>query len=36
MNQKPMEYHVEAVGHKEAFEFVRELIKNNVAMNGRA
>ena len=30
IDQKPLKDHMEAVGHKEAFEFVRELVKDNV------
>ena len=33
INQKPLKDHMEAVGHKEAFEFVSELTKNNVQMS---
>ena len=33
INQKPLKDHMEAVGHKEAFEFVSELTKNNVPMS---
>lgn len=29
IDQKPLKYHMEAVGHKEAFEFVSELVKGN-------
>lgn len=29
IDQKPLKDHMEAVGHKEAFEFVSELVKNN-------
>ncbi|MDD4689400.1 MAG: Fic family protein [Eubacteriales bacterium] len=29
IDQKPLKYHLEAVGHKEAFEFVSELVKGN-------
>lgn len=31
--QKPLKDHLEAVGHKEAFDFVVELTKNNVPMS---
>lgn len=30
--QKPLKYHMEAVGHKEAFEFVSELVKENTPL----
>ncbi|MBQ8690623.1 MAG: Fic family protein [Phascolarctobacterium sp.] len=30
IDKKPLKDHMEAVGHKEAFEFVSELVKNNV------
>ena len=30
IDKKPLKDHMEAVGHKEAFEFVRELVKDNV------
>lgn len=33
IDQKPLKDHMEAVGHKEAFEYVRELVKNNVAIS---
>ena len=33
IDQKPLKDHLEAVGHKEAFDFVVELTKNNVPMN---
>lgn len=33
IDQKPLKDHMEAVGHKEAFEFVSELTKNNVPMS---
>ena len=33
INQKPLKDHLEAVGHKEAFEFVSELTKNNVPIS---
>lgn len=31
--QKPLKDHMEAVGHKEAFEFVSELVKDNVPIS---
>lgn len=33
INQKPLKDHMEAVGHKEAFEFVSDLTKNKVPMS---
>lgn len=33
IDQKPLKDHMEAVGHKEAFEYVRELVKNNIPIN---
>lgn len=33
IDRKPLKDHMEAVGHKEAFEFVSELVKDNVPMN---
>lgn len=33
IDQKPLKDHMEAVGHKEAFEFVSELVKNNVPIS---
>lgn len=33
--QKPLKDHMEAVGHKEAFEFVSELVKNNEPISER-
>lgn len=33
IDQKPLKDHMEAIGHKEAFEFVRELVKENAPMN---
>lgn len=33
IDQKPLKDHMEAVGHKEAFEFVRELVKDNVPIS---
>lgn len=35
IDQKPLKDHMEAVGHKEAFEFVRELVKNNEPISER-
>ena len=32
INQKPLKYHMEAVGHKEAFDYVRELVKENAPL----
>lgn len=32
IDKKPLKDHMEAVGHKEAFDFVSELVKNNVAI----
>ena len=32
IDQKPLKDHMEAVGHKEAFEFVRELVKENAPL----
>ncbi len=32
IDQKPLKDHLEALGHKEAFEFISELTKNNVPM----
>lgn len=32
IDQKPLKDHLEAIGHKEAFEFISELTKNNVPM----
>lgn len=32
IDQKPLKDHMEAVGHKEAFDFVRELVKENVPL----
>ena len=31
--QKPLKDHMEAVGHKEAFEYVSELVKDNVPIS---
>ena len=33
IDQKPLKDHMEAVGHKEAFDFVGELVKNNVPIS---
>ena len=33
--QKPLKDHMEAVGHKEAFDFVRELVQNQTPMTER-
>jgi Fic family protein len=33
IDQKPLKDHMEAVGHKEAFEFVSELVKDKVPMS---
>ena len=33
IDQKPLKDHMEAVGHKEAFEFLRELVKDNVTIS---
>ena len=35
IDQKPLKDHMEAVGHKEAFDFVRELVQSNVTMSER-
>ena len=35
IDKKPLKDHMEAVGHKEAFEFVSELVKNNVPISER-
>lgn len=35
IDQKPLKDHLEAVGHKEAFGFVRELVQNQVPMTER-
>ncbi len=32
IDKKPLKDHLEAIGHKEAFDFVRELVKDNVPM----
>lgn len=33
IDRKPLKDHMEAVGHKEAFDFVRELVKDNVPIS---
>ena len=33
IDQKPLKDHMEAVGHKEAFEYVSELVKDNVPIS---
>ncbi|MGL5436257.1 MAG: Fic family protein [Lachnospiraceae bacterium] len=33
IDKKPLKDHMEAVGHKEAFEFVRDLVKDNVPIS---
>lgn len=33
INKKPLKDHMEAVGHKEAFEFVSQLVKDNVSIS---
>lgn len=33
IEQKPLKDHMEAVGHKEAFEFVQEMVKSNVPLS---
>lgn len=35
IDQKPLKDHMEVVGHKEAFEFVSELVKNNEPISER-
>lgn len=35
IDQKPLKDHMEAVGHKEAFDFVRELVRENVPISER-
>ncbi len=35
IDRKPLKDHMEAVGHKEAFDFVTELVKDNVPMSER-
>ena len=33
VDQKPLKDHMEAIGHKEAFDYVRELVKENVQLS---
>lgn len=35
IDQKPLKEHMEAVGHKEAFDFVRELVQENTPLSER-
>ena len=35
IDKKPLRDHMEAVGHKEAFEFVRDLVRGNVLLSER-
>lgn len=35
IDKKPLKDHMEAIGHKEAFDFVRELVQNHVPMTER-
>ena len=35
IDQKPLKDHIEAVGHKEAFDFVRELVRDGIPMSER-
>ena len=35
IDKKPLKDHMEAIGHKEAFEFVRELVRENVPLSER-
>ena len=35
IDQKPLKDHKEAVGHKEAFDFVRELVQDNISISER-
>lgn len=35
IDQKPLKDHMEAVGHKEAFDYVCDLVKNNVPLSER-
>lgn len=35
IDQKPLKDHMEAVGHKEAFDYVRELVRDNVPLSER-
>ena len=33
IDQKPLKDHMEAVGHKEAFDFVRDLVKDQLPLS---
>ncbi len=33
IDQKPLKDHMEAVGHKEAFDFVRDLVKDQIPLS---
>lgn len=33
IDKKPLKDHMEAVGHKEAFDYVRELVKDNISLS---
>lgn len=35
IDKKPLKDHIEAVGHKEAFEYVRELVRDNIPLSER-
>ena len=35
IDQKPIKDHIEAVGHKEAFDYVCELVRDNIPLNER-
>ena len=35
IDQKPLKDHMEAVGHKDAFDFVRELVRDNIPVSER-
>ena len=35
IDQKPLKDHMEAIGHKEAFDFVSELVKDNIPISER-
>ena len=35
IDQKPLKDHMEAVGHKEAFDYIRELVRDNVPLSER-
>ena len=35
IDQKPLKDHLEAIGHREAFDFVRELVKENAPLSER-